>query len=102
MLLLNIFTLLLCIVKSSCDEIGSDLCENDWVDATYFGLGITKMRKCIISLYLSKGCIFNNHTVGTMTQIEAYKFCYLLDNRARLLEIHNEEEMIYIKALTGI
>ena len=36
-----------------------------------------------------------------MTQDEAYEFCYNLDQRARLLEIHNEEEMLFLKAMTG-
>ena len=34
-----------------------------------------------------------------MTQEEAYKFCYNLDSRARLLEIHNEEELDYLRVL---
>merc|ERR1712136_381884 len=63
----------------------SDLCANDWVDATFFGLG----------------CLFTNHTwaPGGMTQDEAYIFCYDLDPRARLLEIHNEDDMQFLDVL---
>merc|ERR1711915_1066788 len=81
---LLIFSLLF---SKGCFVLGeqkSDLCDNDWVDATFFGLG----------------CLFTNHTwAGGMTQDEAYTFCYKLDSRARLLEIHNENDMLFIDVL---
>merc|ERR1719481_1199740 len=61
-------------------------CPSDWVDATFFGLG----------------CLFTNHTSsGSMSWQDAYIYCYNLDSRARLLEIYNEDDMIYITALLG-
>merc|ERR1719342_1889091 len=61
-------------------------CPKDWVDATFFGLG----------------CLFTNHTSsGAMSWQDAYIYCYNLDSRARLLEIYNEDDMIYITALLG-
>merc|ERR1719342_1846683 len=61
-------------------------CPKDWVDATFFGLG----------------CLFTNHTSsGEMSWQDAYIYCYNLDSRARLLEIYNEDDMIYITALLG-
>jgi len=62
----------------------SDLCANDWVDATYFGLG----------------CLWTNHTMaGEMTQEEAYAYCYNLDPRAKLLEIYDENDLMFLTAL---
>ena len=34
-----------------------------------------------------------------MVQDEAYEFCYKLDTRARLLELHNEEQKEYLNLL---
>merc|ERR1719403_753368 len=59
----------------------SDLCANDWVDATYFGLG----------------CLWTNHTMtGEMSQEEAYAYCYNLDPRAKLLEIYDENDIMVL------
>merc|ERR1719300_1162675 len=79
-------------IISGCSVFGQNendencACPSGWVDASFFGLG----------------CLFTNHTSsGTMSWQDAYIYCYNLDSRARLLEIYNEDDMIYITALLG-
>ena len=49
---------------------------------------------------LYAGCIFINTTsLQNMPWHDAYQFCYNLDPRARLVEIHNPEQLDFLNIL---
>ena len=81
------------VISASVPKIGLMLRTLEWV------LNFLVFHRQI-SIVL-QGCIYDNHAaMEQMTQEEAYIFCNNIDSRARLMEIHYEEEMQYLKAIT--
>ena len=74
-------------------------CPYGWVEATYIEFGI-RIHSIKWSCIFYVGCIFINTTsLESMPWHNAYQFCYNLNPRARLVEIHTPEQLDFLNIL---
>ena len=82
-------------------------CPDGWLDESYVGLGTILFLIWQWCVLVNSGCILVDSAIlisyeNQLTLDDAYQFCYKLDNRARILEIHTEEQFDFLGIIMSI